>query len=340
MSGPASIIFVVGNSRSGTTMMGRVLGGHSRVFTFNELHFFEQRWQPTLPPPSMSHDRAVRMAATLLTTQRDGYYTPGDPDQYLDEAARIIEGIEGDPTPPAVFAAVLAYESQRHGKTIGCDQTPRNLYYLDELLQLYPDAQAVVLVRDPRDVMLSQKHRWKRRLLGARRTPRWNALRTWAGYHPITMSLLWRGGMRAAERLADHPCVTLLRFEDLVADPEAQVQRLCERLGLAFEPTMLHVPRVGSSHRPDEPASRGIDPSAAQRWRQGGLTAIEQAICQRLAGPTMQRWGYACEPVRASWLAWAWNAATWIFKSALAFALNARRARSLTQALRRRWGTR
>lgn len=31
------LILVVGNSRSGTTMMGRVLGGHRDVFTFNKL---------------------------------------------------------------------------------------------------------------------------------------------------------------------------------------------------------------------------------------------------------------------------------------------------------------
>lgn len=35
-------IFIVGNSRSGTTMMGRILGNHTDVFTFHELHFFEQ----------------------------------------------------------------------------------------------------------------------------------------------------------------------------------------------------------------------------------------------------------------------------------------------------------
>ena len=37
-------IFVVGNSRSGTTMMGRILGNHPDIFTFKELHFFGQLW--------------------------------------------------------------------------------------------------------------------------------------------------------------------------------------------------------------------------------------------------------------------------------------------------------
>ncbi len=37
-------IFVVGSSRSGTTMMGRILDKHPSIFTFRELHFFGTIW--------------------------------------------------------------------------------------------------------------------------------------------------------------------------------------------------------------------------------------------------------------------------------------------------------
>ena len=46
MSNPKQI-FVVGSSRSGTTMMGRILGNHKDIFTFNELHFFGAIWTNT-----------------------------------------------------------------------------------------------------------------------------------------------------------------------------------------------------------------------------------------------------------------------------------------------------
>ena len=38
-------IFVIGSSRSGTTMTGRMLNKHHEIFTFNELHFYEQLWK-------------------------------------------------------------------------------------------------------------------------------------------------------------------------------------------------------------------------------------------------------------------------------------------------------
>ncbi len=330
------VIFVVGNSRSGTTMMGRVLGGHGDVFTFNELHFFEQLWQPEKQPQLIDAAAAISLVARLLTIQRDGYYTQADTEQYREEAEQVVADISEPITPPGVFAAFLDYECGRHHKTIACDQTPRNLYYIEELLKLYPEARFVVMVRDPRDVLLSQKNRWKRRRLGAKGTPWWNALRTWAGYHPITISLLWRSGVAAGDRFKDDPRVCVLRFEDLLNDPKPQLKRICEVTGLLFNANMLDVPRVGSSHQQDRPTERGLDPKAAGRWRDGGLTSTEIAICQHLCSEHMSRHGYEPEKIRSTIAALLLSRITWLFKSALAVALNIRRIKNLRESLFRR----
>lgn len=42
-NGEGLLIFVVGNSRSGTTMLRRVLGNHLQIYMFDELDFFEQQ---------------------------------------------------------------------------------------------------------------------------------------------------------------------------------------------------------------------------------------------------------------------------------------------------------
>jgi len=332
------LIFVVGNSRSGTTMLGRALGGHRSVFTFNELHFFEQMWNPGSDPKMIGHQASVARVAKLLTIQRDGYYSQKKPGEYIREAAAIVDQVSPPITAPALFDAFIDNELSKQGKPIGCDQTPRNLYYLDELLHLYRDAHAVVIMRDPRDVLLSQKNRWKRRKLGATGTPRSNALRTWAGYHPITISLLWRSGVATGDRFTDHPRVTAVRFEDLVADPEGELCRVSDRIGLDYDPSMLDVPRVGSSHKQDRPDEKGIDPAASGRWKQGGLTQTEIATCQRIAGKFMEQHGYDLEPVKAPGWALAWCRVTWVFKAALALLLNLRRSRNLFEALRRRLG--
>lgn len=46
------------------------------------------------------------------------------------------------------------------------------------------------MVRDPRDVLLSQKYKWKIRFLGANNIPYREVLRCWANYHPIAIAKL------------------------------------------------------------------------------------------------------------------------------------------------------
>lgn len=54
----------------------------------------------------------------------------------------------------------------------------------------------------------------------------------------------WANSYRIAlEDGRDVPNVTTVRFEDFVADPEAVVRRLCDFLGLGFDPAMVPRPR-------------------------------------------------------------------------------------------------
>lgn len=330
------MIFVVGNSRSGTTMLARVLGRHQRVFAFNELHFFEQLWHVHQKPQTIGADRAVRLAARLLTIQRDGYYTQRDPKDYYEEAPRIVDNIEPPITPPKIYEAFIDYETARHDRPLACDHTPRNLFYLGDLLALYPEARGIVVVRDPRDVLLSQKLRWKRRFLQDTPMPWWNTARTWAGYHPITMSLLWRGGVRAGDRVSAHPRVSIHRFEDIVQKPQDEVALICRFLELDYQPQMLEVERIMSSHEPDQPDQVGLDANAVGRWRSGDLSSTELAISQHITRDAMRKYGYPVEPRKPSPFELAWTMVTWGVKSAVAFILNLGRAKRMITAIRRR----
>jgi hypothetical protein len=328
--------FVVGNSRSGTTMMGRILGRNDSVFTFNELHFFEQLWSPQINPQVLSSEKAKQLAARLLTIQRDGYYTQGDSRHYAQEAAVIVQGLSNPITPPYVYAAFLNYEANRHGKSIACDQTPRNVYYLHDILELYPQAYIVNIIRDSRDVLLSQKHRWRRRFLGGHSMPLKEVLRSWANYHPVTISLLWNSGIRAGDRFADHPRVFQLRFEDVLEAPEGHVRELCASVGLEFHPEMLQVPQVGSSHRKDQRAQMGINPTLAGRWQRDGRHATDMAICQWITNENLTRHGYAPTTLRPNPLALCGAVLTWSIKTSLALLLNFNRTRSLVKTVEKR----
>lgn len=285
-------IFVVGASRSGTTMMGRVLGGSPDVFTFRELHFFEELWSPS-GGANIDREDAVKVVATLLSIERDGYLTKWKPDRYLSEARNVVARLAEPHSAIACFREFLSYEAERRGATRPCDQTPRNLFYVAEIFDHVDSARFVYMVRDPRDVLLSQKNRWKRRLRGSESHRVRDMLRDWCNYHPWTISRFWRTSEQIALAIGQEPRFARVRFEDLLADPHTTIRGVSDSLEITFSEAMLHVPVMGSSNRSDRDGAVGIDASRAAQWRKGGLNSTEIWICEKVAGRTaMARNGY------------------------------------------------
>lgn len=332
------VVFVCGSSRSGTTMTGRLLGRSPVVHTMEELHYFEGIWDPSDDRP-LSADRARNATARLVAIERGGFRHPAPVAACEHEANCILDGLT-DTAGPAVYAAFVAHRAAATGTSIVCDQTPRNVYLLEQLLDWYPRARAVIVVRDPRDVLLSQKNRWRRRQRGIETMSRRDQLRLWSGYHPITMSHLWRSAAEVGLHLSEHPRVHVVRFEDLVTTPEATVRALCDATGVPFERHLLDVPQSGSSHGPVRVGASGLDPNAVGRWRTGGLTSTEIVTTEHLTAGTMEAFGYEASGwTRSPWRA-AGSAGILPVKGALALALNLSRSRRILRVARRRFGSR
>ncbi|MCO6184848.1 sulfotransferase [Rhizobium sp. L1K21] len=334
-------IFVVGNSRSGTTMVARILGRNSRVQDLRELHFIEQMisGEEFSSGQALARERALELAARLISVIRDGYFYGTAGEAYRADAEAALSSVEDWPSVTAaqLFEAVRFAEAKRAGKDIPIDQTPRNVFYITDILAAYADAKIVCMVRDPRDVCLSQKGKWRRRFLGAN-IPIFEAIRSWANYHPVVTTRIWRQAVRAGDAAASDPRVLVIRFEDITADPQGVVQRLCTHTGVAFEPEMLNVARVGSSDRKDETGASGVDASRVGTWAAGGLSAAEIAICEKEAGALLEAHGYEKSGLKSNpfgILLW-WGLLP--LKMALALALNLRRVKNLLSWARKRIG--
>lgn len=335
------MIFVVGNSRSGTTMMGRILGNHPDVFTFGELHFFGQLWSP-VHPYELNRSEAEALAAKLFCLQREGYRTHGDSKSFLDEASKFCEVFSEQPIAPAdLFSSFLYYAAARNSKTIPCDQTPRNVFYIDVILKSYPHAKIINMIRDPRDVLLSQKRKWKRRFLGGTDLSIKESFRDWVNYHPITISKIWHTAVTAADRFIDHDNVTTIYFEQLLASPETTVENICDFVGINYSTTMLQVPQVGSSVNADKPTELGINPSRAGSWNENGVSASklnssEIYITQKLNATLMKKHNYDPIIIRPNILHLMVNLLLFPIKLAGAFLFNLDRIKNIRETLRRR----
>ena len=168
-----------------------------------------------------------------------------------------------------------------HGKERFGDKTPAYLHAVDELFAVWPNAQIVVLVRDARDVALS--------IIPMPFGPNnaWAAGRWWA-----------RGARRGLEAERRHPeRVLTVRYEALVADPETQVRRICERLGLGYNSEMLAIERSHPAKIVQAQASwftrtsAGITTAAVGKW-QTDMSLSDRQTIEAVAGPELRALGY------------------------------------------------
>lgn len=330
------IIFIVGNSRSGTTMMRRVLGNHPDVYMLEELHFFEQLWSTDDKNRILGHTAAVTLASRLLFIQRDGYLSTPDTSKHKAEAEQLVDKMTTPLYPHEVLRAFLFHETLRNGKTIPCEKTPQDVFYIAEILELFPDARIVNMVRDPRGVLLSQKRKWQRRTMGAGFMTKKEQRRLRINYHPITISKLWNSSIRAAAKFKDHAQVHHVIFEHLVNDSEKEVHALCQFLGIDFHAHMLQIPQVGSSNEADKPDAFGIKTERAGNWEKGGLNKAEIWFCQHICGEHMRLYGYDVKPVGANPLLILWYYISFPFKIILAILFNLHRMKNIFEAIKRR----
>jgi len=301
-------IFVVGVSRSGTTLMRRVLNGHSRIAIATENHFLGHLlpWEGArayfrrLGDPR--DDATMRRIAAFVYSgefQRRSRLRELSP--YWRWLTRSVPREEferrllaSDRTERGMFTALLRTFADHKRRPIMGEKTPAHLAWADTLLAWYPDARIVHMIRDPRGVYVSEV----RRRQGAPSTVpyRWLVrvpplLRAF-----VLLEVIWAWAVAADRhrRLATrYPGRYLgVRFEDLVRAPAATLDRLCSFLGVEPEPAMLD--RTVTSKGAMQ-GMAGFDAGAADRWR-ATIGSASRRVIERLLGARMRAMGYRRAP--------------------------------------------
>ena len=330
-------IFIVGNARSGTTLLGRILGNHPEVYTADELHFFDKLWSPADIGQMLSDAETIELTAHLLNIQANSFFFQEDSDKFQEQARQMVHPLPGVPfSAGEVYAHFLHIITSEQKKRIPCEQTPQYVYYLQDILALFPNAKIIHILRDPRDVLLSVKNKWHRRFLNPKPSNLKRDFHLWVHYHPIFTSRLWQTAIENAERFSEDPRVYVVKFEDVLKSPDKTVTKICEFLGLRYHPDMLNVPIVRSSFIPDDPAKKTIDSTRAENWKKGGLNSAEVFINQIITGRLMRKFGY--QPVKAfpNPLLGLWYLCSFPVKVCLSFLSQIRDFSNIRDAVRRR----
>jgi hypothetical protein len=215
------VFLVLGQPRSGTTLVAQCLNGHPDLVLPDEtdlvvpLAFLVDRLD--------DQDLGRELATTLITRSRRFAASIGE---YLD-VERVAAVVRAAPwTLNGLLTDLYAALAEAGGGRLGGDKSPNDLKFQRILLtaRLYgPNLPVVHVVRDVRDVMASFRE------LG------------WAEGVPEGLVRFWVANnllVQASVPRQRSPYL-LVRYEDVVADPEREFRRICDLLEVDWEPAMI-----------------------------------------------------------------------------------------------------
>jgi hypothetical protein len=81
----------------------------------------------------------------------------------------------------------------------------------------------------------------------------------------INIQITWTA--RLHKRLKELPNYRLVRYEDMVLNPDAEIREICKFLKIEFLPEMLTPKRYGSSFEKPGIVGEGIEQASLERWR-------------------------------------------------------------------------
>lgn len=316
-TGPTRVLYVAGTGRSGSTVLANLLGGVDGWVSVGEMRFVWERGQLqdrlcgcgasfsacpwwgevldlALGPGTGAQRRALaeRMHAEL--TARTRLRTL--PTHVVHQRARVSLRPDGEleHLTGRLYAAAAAVA--RASVVVDSSKLPTYAAVLDALEDVEP--RVVHLVRDPRAAAYSWTRVRAQPDLGAgalmERRGAWKSAALW---------LLWNRGM---ETLVPAGCARYVRltYEDLLAQPREQLDRVLRTLGLDGGDLGALLPepgvaRLGVHHtvagNPARMRSGLVPLTLDDEWRRSMPQGQQRAVTALTRG-TLRRYGYRLRP--------------------------------------------
>ncbi len=261
-------IFIVGCSRSGTSMLRDALRSHPRLAFPPESHFIPAMYRRHGNPRDRREAEALGRALLDLYWVRRWNLNlqPGDFSDvrtYRDAASLLFQEYARTQNKP------------RWG-----DKTPQYVMEIPTLLEIFPQARFIHIIRDGRDVALS----WKR-----------------FHYGPVTSYFCarrWRERVEAGKvhgRTLPGSQYMEVRYEELTRDPGPVLETICAFLGESFHPAVLSLSR--GTGRGSTPLSKTATiQSNSGKWKTR-MSRSDRELFEGVTADLLSELGYETEGI-------------------------------------------
>lgn len=284
---PGRPLFIGACPRSGTTLLRSLLDNHPDLAIPPETDFVLPLWRTRVRFGDLDNRKNRRLVGAWIF-RNDGHggrriRARGLRERMPTRREAILRVRESPPTMGSLMAACFELYAESHGKSRWGDKRPAYAGYIGTVFQLFPDAQFINVVRDPRGAVAS--------LVGLG----WHREKAAVAASTATWEMSIQRVDAHSRRLRPDQLLDV-RYEDLVRDPHGTLARICEWASLAGGEELIEQMiggerrgafRPGWHDRLGEPI--GVAPISA--W-QDRLAPEQVAFVERVTAPHLERFGY------------------------------------------------
>jgi len=275
-------IFVVGAPRSGTTLLQYMLRSHPRIsLPTGESHFIVPLCEDAQAYGALSKLENVRRLLREMYRRSAGFL---DTDLHglrfdIESLSRELWN-EGRTTPQSIISGLFERNARGEGKVRWGEKTPYYVLHLPKILEWFPGAQIIHLIRDGRDCSLSLIHR--KHDFNVYNT--YEAAKYWQRYVEVG---------RKHGAMLDSATYIEIRYEDLVTDPARTMARICAFLEEEYADSLVNFTKSDEAGKTPL-LQMPVQADNAGKWR-SQMTHGQIRIFESAAGDTLARLGYSLE---------------------------------------------
>jgi hypothetical protein len=215
-------VFLVGSSRSGTTLLQSMIACHSEVVSFPETQFFDKTLPrlPALRPFKLYGKKDREIVARFL---RRYHYRDLKPFRCVPDYKKYVY----KPWCRKLLDIIDGMAKYHSVPKVWLEKSPRHLFYIDSLTLVDPSLKFIHMIRNGADVVASMHLASK------------NNQEEWEGTRSVKKCIrYWKRNINVSKQYKEDPLHFFVHYGQLLSETERVLKGICGFLSIDYEQDM------------------------------------------------------------------------------------------------------
>lgn len=262
--------FILGSGRNGSTLLASIINSNKGISIPPEQYVIPYSIMEWYLKPWTFSDFSKNLISNLLKKNKTSNW------DFNKEklGSKLFELEQGQFGLNNVIDTVFKEYSGKKIKLWG-DKTPLNTHFIEYIYDVFPKGKYIMLLRDPRDVVLS-----------------YSKMPEHPASNPRYATWKWNDSLRTLDFLERKKArVLLVKYEDLVTDTDKELTRISEFLNIEIRNEKSHDELGVSGQKHHENLSKPISSASIGKWKKELPSEVIDLITPRLR-KNMKRFNY------------------------------------------------